>query len=79
MYWKKYKFDIRQEFEERLNLLWENKYTQSEDGEMSDLIYTFSKMKKKSLFAFSINQFYNYTNGTANHCHIIFRLAKTGL
>lgn len=71
MYWKKYKFDIRQEFEERLNFLWENKYTQSEDGEMSDLIYTFSKMKKKSLFAFSINQFYNYTNGTANHCHII--------
>ena len=43
MYWKKYKFDIRQEFEERLNFLWENKYTQSEDGEMSDLIYTLAQ------------------------------------
>ena len=26
-----------------------------------------------------MNQFYNYTNGTANHCHIIFRLEMTGL
>lgn len=26
---------------------------------------------QKFLFAFSDNQFYNYTNGTANHFHII--------
>ena len=33
----------------------------------------------KFLFAFSVTQFYNNTNGTTNHCHIIFRLEKTGL
>ena len=26
-----------------------------------------------------MNQFYNYTNGTANHCYIIFGLEKTRL
>ena len=26
-----------------------------------------------------MNQIYNYTNGTANHFHIIFRLEKNGL
>ena len=31
------------------------------------------------LFAFSMNQFYNWTNGTENHFHIILWLAKTGL
>ena len=33
----------------------------------------------KFLFELLVNQFYNYSNGTANHCHIIFRLRKTGL
>jgi hypothetical protein len=60
-----------QEFEECLNISLENKCAQSEDGGLVDLIYTCSEMKRQILFAFSINQFYNYTNGTANHFHII--------
>ena len=57
----------------------ENKYAHSRSGELADLIYTCSEIKRQFLFAFSMNQIYNNTIGTANHSHIIFRLEMTGL